>query len=241
VDFNGVVKRFLRKCGLDIREYITSRSDAARMLKLFNYYGIDSVLDVGANQGQYAGYLRAIGYRGKITCFEPLESAYLILKNATKHDRNIVVAPRMALGDQEGKTTINIAGNSLSSSILPMLETHIQVAPGSSYVSSEVVELRRLDKLDNSYFSDSKGVFLKIDAQGYESQILDGATGVLPCIKGIQLEMSLVTLYAGEPLYQEMISKVESLGYVLHDINPSFADSETGRTYQVDGLFFREL
>lgn len=236
---DGFVKSLLRKCGLDVREYIASRSDSARLLKLLQHHKIDSVLDVGANQGQYAGYLRAIGYHGKITCFEPLESAHRILKNVARRDGNIVVAPRMALGDQEGEITINISGNSLSSSILPMLETHAQVAPGSSYVSSEVVELKRLDALGLSCFEDSKGVFLKIDAQGYESQILDGAVGVLPQVEGLQLEMSLIPLYSGEPLYQEMIDKVEALGYVLHDMNPSFADSVTGRTYQVDGIFFR--
>lgn len=239
MNIDAIIKSLLRKIGIDIRKNIVSRSDAARLLKLFQHYSVDSILDIGANVGQYARYLRAIGYRGKITCFEPLESAHLKLQNFARHDRNIVIAPRMALGDHEGEIIINVSENSLSSSILPMLETHTQIAPGSSYVSSEVVRLGRLDALDSSYLSDSKGVFLKIDAQGYESQVIEGATGVLPQIKGIQLEMSLVPLYAGEPLYREMINKIESLGYTLHDINPSFADSKTGRTYQVDGIFFR--
>lgn len=237
---DAIIKSILRKCGLDVREYIASRSDAARLMRLFRHYRIDSVLDIGANQGQYACYLRAIGYRGKITCFEPLESAYSILEHTVKHDKQIFVAPRMALGSQEGEVSINISENSLSSSILPMLETHARVAPGSSYVSSEIVPLRRLDSLSGNYFEGDNGIFIKIDAQGYESQILEGAAGILPQVKGFQLEMSLVPLYVGEPLYQEMICYVESLGYSLHDINPSFADSATGRTYQVDGIFFRE-
>ena len=239
MNIDALIKSLLRKLGIDIREYIVSRSDAARMLKLFKHYRIDSVLDVGANQGQYASYLRAIGYCGKITCFEPLKEPHSKLLKFAERNKNIIVAPPMALGDQIGEITINISENSLSSSILPMLDIHTQVAEGSAYISSEVVKLERLDALDNSYFSDSNGIFLKIDAQGYESQILEGASGVLQQIKGIQLEMSLVPLYAGELIYQEMINKIESLGYTLHDINPSFADSKTGRTYQVDGIFFR--
>jgi FkbM family methyltransferase len=210
------------------------------MQQLLDYHKIDLVLDVGANVGQYAKSLRDLGYSGRIVSFEPLSSAYSQLKTASKKDLLWEIAPQTAIGNQEGEIIINIAGNSQSSSALPMLDAHVQSAPESAYSGSETVKLSRLDTLAKDYIkSETKSIFLKIDVQGLEKQVLEGATAILPLVKGIKLELSLVPLYEGQVLFKEMIDIVEKLGYELYGIEPGFTAEKTGRMLQMDGIFFK--
>lgn len=226
--------------GVDVRAYKPARSEAARLAKLLSSHNIDLVLDVGANQGQYAGYLRSIGYHGRIVCFEPLSDAYTILSNYARKDRKTIIAPRMALGDHKGSATINVAANSESSSLLMVSDAHLKAEPLVKSIGTETVSLNRLDEVALDYMTDIDSVFLKIDVQGYELSVLRGAGELLSKIRGIQIELSLEPLYDGEPLYREMIEIVEAAGFELHDINPCFSDNETGKTYQLDGIFFRK-
>jgi FkbM family methyltransferase len=181
-----------------------------------------------------------LGYPGRIVSFEPLSSAYSQLKTASKKDPLWEIAPQTAIGNQEGEIIINIAGNSYSSSALPMLDAHLESAPESAYSGSETVKLSRLDTLAKDYIkSETKSIFLKIDVQGLEKQVLEGATAILPSIKGIKLELSLVPLYEGQVLFKEMIDIVEKLGYELYGIEPGFTAEKTGRMLQMDGIFFK--
>lgn len=239
MDFDVTLKRMAMCCGVDIRAYRPARSEAARLARLLAYYQIDTVLDVGANIGQYARYLRLIGYRGRIICFEPLAEAHAALSRFAKNDTAILVAPRMALGEIGGSVTINVSANSESSSILAVSELHVTAEPGVTTVATETVPMYRLDVVAPDYLAGAGRVFLKIDAQGYELPVLRGASALLPDIRGLQLELSLESLYEGEPLYREVIDTVEGLGYSLHDLNPCFSDDATGKTYQLDGVFFR--
>jgi FkbM family methyltransferase len=200
---------------------------------------IDLVFDVGANDGQYATELRAHGYGGRIVSFEPQASAHARLANAASGNPGWTVAPRMALGDTEGEITIHVAGNSLSSSILDMLPEHVHAAPGSAYVGSEIVALKRLDGVAGEYLENARRVLLKIDTQGYEDRVLTGARGVLQSVIAIQTELSLVPLYSGQPLFDEMRSRIEAMGFVLFAVLPGYVHEQTGQTLQIDGFFIR--
>lgn len=145
----------------------------------------------------------------------------------------------MALGDSEGEIDIHVAGNSLSSSILDMLPEHERAAPGSAFVGSESVPLRRLDRVASDYMTGANSVLLKIDTQGYEDRVLKGAAGVLDKVTAIQTELSLVPLYAGQPLFDEMREKIETMGFVLFAIFPGYVHERTGQTLQIDGFFVR--
>lgn len=78
---------------------------------------------------------------------------------------------------------------------------------------------------------------MKIDVQGFERQVLAGATEILPQVKGIQLELSLVPLYESQPIYREMIKFLEKLGYELYALVPGFTEHKTGKLLQMDGIF----
>ena len=234
------IKKLARSLGVDLKRYNVQTSEAAKMQRLLAYHNIDLVFDVGANIGQYAKLLRELGYSGRIVSFEPLSSAYSQLKAVSEKDPLWEIAPQTAIGNQEGEIVINIAGNSYSSSALPMLDAHLESAPESAYSGSETVKLSRLDTLAKNYIkSETKSIFLKIDVQGLEKQVLEGATAILPLVKGIKLELSLVPLYEGQVLFKEMIDIVEKLGYELYGIEPGFTAEKTGRMLQMDGIFFK--
>ena len=147
--------------GYDIHE-----SQDLRTVALASSLGIDLLIDVGANTGQYALSRRASGYRGEIISFEPLSAAHAKLLVLAKGDPNWTIADRMAVGDRSGQIELNVAGNSASSSVLPMLSTHVTAAPHSRYIGKEIVPLRRLDDVFESKVAGRK-IFLKLDVQGF--------------------------------------------------------------------------
>src|SRR5271155_1246635 len=160
--------------GIEIQKTSVYSSQKLRHNKLFSLLGIDLLIDVGANVGQFATLCRTHGYRGSILSFEPSTAAHRELLRTAAVDPLWTVADRMALGAVSGEVDINIAANSLSSSILPMLDPHLSAAPQSQYIQRERVPVRRLDDVlpDDA---ESCKIFLKLDVQGYEPQVLSGA------------------------------------------------------------------
>ncbi|MDP3323303.1 MAG: FkbM family methyltransferase [Hydrogenophaga sp.] len=234
------IKNLALKAGIDVNWYNPAQSDTARLFKLLDFHKIDTILDVGANDGGYGKRLRQGGYTGSILSFEPLSSAHAKLVHASRGDVAWEIAPRMAIGSSIGEVEINIAGNSTSSSILSMQSLHETVAPQSRYVGTETVTLTRLDAVAHPFIEQSKNLLLKIDTQGYELPVLEGAEAILKRVRGIQLEMSLVPLYEGQMLYKETIDWLEAKGFELWSVMPGFVDQTSGRMLQMDGVFFRE-
>lgn len=242
-----LIKRMLRLAGYDIGRY-DPRLDIARVdpaghylvkrRALLDLYKIDLVLDVGANTGQYGELLRAIGYKGRIVSFEPLRAEYEKLNRIASDDGGWI-AFNYALGDRDGTATINIAGNSYSSSLLHMLPTHLRSAPESKYVGSEEIRIRRLDDVFGDVCPKNSNVYLKIDTQGFEKPVLDGAVASLTHIDTIQIEMSLVPLYENQLLFIDLFRFLVDKGYRPVQFEPGFADEATQHLLQMDGIFRR--
>lgn len=235
----SVIKKILRRTGYEVVRYRVGSSHSARTIAMLSHQRVNVVLDVGANVGQFGMYLRDIGYGGSIVSFEPMAAAHSALRKAAAGDGNWEVAPRIALGAKSGEVAMNIAGNSESSSILPMLDAHRTAAPESYYIGTERVELRRLDSIAAGYLSSDAIPFVKIDTQGYENEVLEGAEGILPRVVGLQVELSLMPLYAGGRLMSEMVESLQDRGFDLWSVESAFVDPYCGRVLQVDGTFFR--
>lgn len=229
----------LRKLGLEIHRYFPAVRYPPSIIISMRKFGIDLVLDIGANKGQYASELRRCGFGGRIVSFEPLTSAHNELLLASSRDPAWDVFPRCALGNYVGDVEINIAGNSESSSILPMADAHCRAAPEALYQGKECAPIETLDAIFDQCLQGARSPLLKIDTQGFEWQVLDGARNTLPHIKGILVELSLVTLYEGQHLWREMIDRLEAEGFTLWEFQPVFSDLALGRTLQVDGVFYR--
>jgi FkbM family methyltransferase len=234
-----LVKSGFRKIGLEIHRYLPSSSLPAQLVSSFHKFDVDLVLDVGANKGQFASEIRECGYTGRIVSFEPLSSAHGLLLQSIAGDSMWDAYPRCAIGDHNGEAEINISGNSESSSILPMLESHLSASPESAYQGKETVPIKKLDDVAAQYLKDARAPFLKIDTQGFEWHVLDGACDILPSIKGILVELSLVPLYGGQHLWRDVINRLEAAGFTLWAFRPVFSDQASGRTLQVDGVFYR--
>jgi FkbM family methyltransferase len=235
-----LVKKLLKGLGYKLTKITPENSPEVMMSKLLHHLKTDLVLDVGANEGQFASQLRHWGYCGKIISFEPLKDAHTRLSLAAKRDPLWEVAPRCALGLTQGLSKINVSKNSVSSSLKPMCNAHLSAAPESIFVRNEEVRVERLDSIAGSYPSSFGSIFMKIDAQGFEEEILDGSIGIMDHIKGMQVELSLVRLYGDQKLFFEMCTKIKTMGFDLFGIIPGFTNCDTGQMLQVDGVFIRE-
>lgn len=233
------IQNILHKFGYEIKRYSLETSVDARLTHLLKHYDIDCILDVGANEGHSAWHYRKIGYTGDIVSFEALSSAHHALLKHSQQDTRWHIAPRAAIGNENGEITLHIANNSFSSSVLNMNPLHAETAPESQYVGAEIVQMQTLDEAAQPFLSKANHIFLKLDVQGFEAQVLEGASNILPKVCAIQLEMSFAPLYEGEKLYLEMLSLLETLGYELYALIPGFSDPKSGKMLQADGIFTR--
>lgn len=222
--------------GFEIIKYPTPELD--RRIKLLKNYKIDVVFDVGANIGQYGSELRNIGYQGRIISFEPTLDAFRKLEKNSKND-SLWDVFNFSLGERDGKTTINISENSVSSSLLESLPELNKSAPSAGFVGIEEIEIKKLDSIFNSLNIENKNIYLKIDTQGYEKQVLDGAQEFLKMVSGIQLEMNLIPSYKNTTSFNDMSFVLNNLGYKLVTVESGFYNNETGKLMEVDGVFFK--
>jgi FkbM family methyltransferase len=227
-----------RRLGVDVIRFPGDLIED-RGARLLRYHRVSVVLDVGAGIGQYAGELRALGYRGRLVSYEPLTSSFETLRRKAARDGDWV-AVRTALGDAAGTAELNVAGNSHSSSILPMLPAHEQAASESRFVGIEQTPVARLDEIAPRQLTADDRAYVRIAAQGYAKPVLLGAKGLLDRVVGMQVQLPLLPLYDGEMLFQEGVDLVTGWGYALMGIKPGFHVHESGRTLQVDAVFYRE-
>ena len=242
MSFQHRLRLGLRRVGIDLARYPSS-DPMFGVVRLLAHFGIDCVIDVGANSGGFASTIRSLGYSGRIVSLEPLSGPFELLEARAAKDPDWEVL-RSAAGDKDCEIKINIAGNAgASSSVLAMLDTHADAAPDSRYVGTEVVSQRRLDGLlPKLGIGPAHPAFLKLDVQGYEAAVLDGAVELFDtgAIMGLQIELSLVPLYAGAITYMEGLERAERAGMSLMGILPGFSDPRSGRLLQADAVFFME-
>lgn len=225
------VRNVFRRYGYDVNRYGTT--------KLLQAYKIDQVFDVGANIGNYGVGLRDQGYVGEIFSFEPLTDAFSKLEARARGD-NKWTAVNAGLGSEDAKAVIKVAGNSESSSLLNMLDRHLDACPESQYIDEEEINLLTLGSVISRFTRDTNRLFVKIDTQGYERQVLEGMGAQGSNVLGLQLEMSLVPLYEGEFTVGPMLEYIRDLGFTLMSVEPGYSDRRNGQMLQLDGIFFRE-
>lgn len=233
----NIIRKLINPIKLDLKIY--PDLDLRRRKKLFHYYKINKILDVGANSGQYALQAFNLGFKGQIISFEPVSSTFSTLeKKAIKNKK--WKAFNYGLGSQNEDLEIHLSKNTYSSSLLDILPNHVKSAPESKIIGSEKVSIKSLDTIYNNLVTDNDIVLLKVDVQGFEKNVLEGAKESLNKIKGIQIEMSIQELYKDEMLYIDIINLLQSFGFNLHSLENGFYDEESGKLLQVDGLFFRD-
>ncbi len=242
-----LIKRILSKTNYRIskfdKDYITypfAQTNEGILINLLSDNKISIAFDVGANEGQWANDIRTSGYNHQIISFEPLQRAFKILSSTCSLD-DLWSSHNYALGDTDGVSEINISRNSVSSSLLTMSETHLEAEPESIFYSTEKIKVHKLDTIYGQFMKDRDNVFLKIDTQGFEKKVLDGASRLLKQTAILQLEMSFQSLYDGEHDFFHMKSILEKLGFVLYHMQNGFRHSKTLELMQVDTIFIKKV
>ena len=214
-------------------------NDIQRRSAIIRGRQISLVLDVGANKGQYGKSLRdQVRYKGRIVSFEPLLDAFSELQQTAACDP-LWECHNIAFGDSMGSATINISANSHSSSLLSVSNRAVEIEPSIGYVGTQEVSVYRLDSMLDQFAKPDDQIFLKIDTQGYELNILNGALGVISRFDLIQLETSFFEVYHGETLIGDVIKFLDYLGYRVVSIEPGWESPTTGELLQADFIFGR--
>lgn len=200
--------------GTQIAERLKSVSERQALRELLSKLHVDCVIDVGANEGQYARLLRRLGFAGQILSFEPNIEVFRVMQQAFAKD-HAWRGFNCALGGSEGELDFHVFEHSQISSFLPGSErVH------SRLVRTVKVPVRRLDAFLPQILPEwsNKRIFLKCDTQGFDLEVVKGAEGTLGQVYGLQSEIAVQSLYEGMSRYLEALTFYESLGFVLIDL-----------------------
>ena len=197
---------------------------------------IRTVLDIGANTGQFASYIRDLLPDAFIYSFEPLSDAYAALVKRMRGDIRFR-AFNFALGDRDSRTVIHRSNFSPSSSLLPMLELHVAAWPHTVEAGTEEVEVRRLDSLR---IEPEPELLVKLDVQGFEDKVIEGGRQMLAQANYIMTEVSFAELYEGQPLYEDLYSRLVGMGFNYRGNLNQLTDPRDGRPLQADAFFIKD-
>jgi FkbM family methyltransferase len=215
------------------------KTPMGRTVAMLAERGIDTVLDIGANKGQTGQELRRYGYRGKIISFEPLPGPHALLQAAAKGDEQWMVAPRMAVGEQAGTVTLNQSVSTEMSSILPVGNNLVKAMPNAATEQEVEATVTTLVEIISSRCQPADRIFVKIDTQGYERQVLAGLGSLWNRVAGFHIEMSLLPLYEGEMLFDQIIALLKEHGFEAYLLYDTSFSKVLKRQLQLDGVFFR--
>lgn len=198
----GLVKSALDGLGFEFQRSTTLRRFVAT-------HPVDLVVDAGANLGQFAQLIRSKGYRGRIWSFEPVSQVFDALAAKAARDPLWQVS-KLALGNSAGEAEINVSANHTLSSFLPA-SAKLAAYDADATTTSETV---RVDTLDTVLKDDpARSVFLKIDVQGFEKQVLEGAKAALARVHALYVELPVEHLYEGGWTFSEAIQYLDELGF----------------------------
>ena len=203
---------------------------------------IDLVIDVGANEGQFARSLRDQGYKGKIVSFEPIPEHAERLKVESQGDPNWAVFA-MALGSEDGMLTLNtVAGSTLSSGLEFSTFGQELFPQGEARFEPLQVPLLRLDRVISDHPEAFRGSnwFLKSDTQGFDLEVLKGIDLAAHHVAMVQCELSVLSIYENAPSYVEILAYLKEQGFVPLGFWPLFYHGEDLRIVEMDCVMARQ-
>jgi FkbM family methyltransferase len=193
-----------------------------------------TVVDVGANRGQFALAVRQWAPQARVISFEPLPGPAAIFRAVFAGDAQVTLHP-VALSPRPERRAMHVSGRDDSSSLLPISEAQTALFPGTGEVASLEVTTGPL----GDFVEPSELVapaMLKLDVQGFEYDALLGCRAMLPLFAWVYCECSFVELYTGQKLAADVVDLLAENGFALAGVhNASYDDA--GRCIQADLLF----
>jgi len=229
-----LVRRALRARGFDVVRYLP-----ARRLKVLRESGATHLIDIGANRGQYGVELRKQGYGGPLISFEPLADVFVELLRVARADAEWQ-CHQIALGDRDGEAAMHRSADPACSSMLEVQALHATKNPGWEQINDEAVPIRRLDSIAESLLAPENTLFLKLDVQGFELPVLEGASQTLARVVALETELSLAVVYDGQALLHDVSDWLYERGFGMVWLDRIYNDPMTDHLLQVDALFLRD-
>ncbi len=240
----SIVRKPLNAIGLNVvrlrdssREKQFAPTEATRFLWLTSL-GLRTVFDVGAHAGEFALMMHKILPGVAIISFEPLAEPFERLQ------RNMGSIPNFrafncALGAETSTQEMHHNEFSPSSSLLAMADLHKESFPFTKVVTSEPVEVRRLDDVARDVLAE-KEILIKIDVQGYEEKVLLGGKDLIARSRMLIIEVSFKTLYEGQPLFDDIYRHLREKGFKYMGNFDQLLSPADGSVLQADAMFIRQ-
>ncbi len=231
----GVDVRLLRNLRAAAERARTERElDAWRMLASRKFA---TILDIGANEGQFLRVARTVWPDAHIHSFEPLPEVFEKLERTAQEVGSCSVHP-IGLSDRTERREMFHSAFSPSSSLLPMTELHRSEWPESAQSKQVSIRLARLDDWVADQRSSLRGpTLVKIDVQGFESAVIDGGRQWLRTVDMIVIEATFYPLYDGQALFGTIHQMLADLGFVYRGNVEQFASKDGRRVLYADAIF----
>jgi FkbM family methyltransferase len=226
-NFKRIAKNIISKIGYEIipNWQMKDRELATHLRDLFKALKIRCVLDVGANRGQYRDFLRYhLGYKGLILSFEPIPSLAKYLETKSANDPNWIIFP-FALGSSDATLPINIMATDQFSSFLTPDHTLVPDYITRNKIEHQVmVNVHQVDTLMNDLTKNYpiENIYLKLDTQGFDLEVIKGAKKTLHRVMALQSEVSVLKIYDGMP---NLITSIQFLNEEGFDLSGMFVVS----------------
>jgi FkbM family methyltransferase len=227
-----LVQELLKRGGLSVGAY--RHSYRARRQRIIATEGVELAVDVGANDGRWVVDLRRGGYNGRVISFEPDSRAYRDLCVAAARDAEWDHR-QVAVGDGPSTLILNLSESALWNSFLPIAASTVEAEAKAQYIGIERVPVERLDDL----LSSKESLLVKVDVQGFERQVFEGAPETLAKALLVEVELTPVALYEGQDLMLQVMETLERNGLTLALVE-NVAGRPDGRAMAFNGLFVRK-
>ncbi|MDZ7957617.1 MAG: FkbM family methyltransferase [Aulosira sp. DedQUE10] len=198
---------------------------------------IATVIDIGANIGQFAISINAVLPKAQIYSFEPIPDCFNQLKASMVGIKNFT-AFNLGIGDQTGDLVFQYNTYSESSSFLQMAHLHKTAFPETSDSHPINVKIEKLDVVAQQILL-TEPLLIKIDVQGYEDKVLAGGESTIKRAKLIIIETSFTSLYKDQPLFEDIYSQLKKFGFVYAGTFDQLYNPLNGKILQADSIFIK--
>lgn len=231
------LKGLLHRAGWEITRYPVADTMGWYLRAAIRHRQVRLVIDVGAHFGEFASLVREVaGYDGQLVSFEPARESFERLSAEMAADSRWT-GHRLALGSTDSALPLNLYPSTVFNSFREVNEFGRGIIPGEelNIAGTESVEVKRLDEVVEF----DGPILLKSDTQGYDLEVLAGATALMDRIEVIVLELPARNIYEGAPTMLDMLTRMDDLGYEPLAIVPITRDPAYFRVLEFDGIFVR--
>ena len=239
-----IIRFLFQKFGYDIIKYkppyIIGNLDKKNLEKEYKWvkeYQFKSIIDIGANEGQFSDRMRTLFPSATIFAFEPLPKVFQQLSNNFKNDP-CFKAHNLALGQESGSLTLQESDYSPSSSFLNPTASLRENFEDAGIIQEITVQIETLDGIFDEVRLDGP-LLIKIDVQGFEDQVIRGGSSTLKLADMIICELSFVELYQGQMLFEGIYQKFVEMGFRYAGSIDQVNSPDTNQILQSDGVFIR--